>query len=428
MWALTVPAAWTESAKQLMRQAAVLAGIVSHPRSRNLALLYEPEAAAMAIIKHQVQPLPFAEGKTFVVVDAGGGTVDITAHEVLRQDGQLALSELTHSVGVMAGSTNIDEKFQQHVRDLFGPEDFDNWMLQHPQMFSKIKHKAWEAAKKNFDGTKGIALDIPGRMVTSLPYGVLERLEAQGCVDDEIVVSVELMKAWFDTVIDDIIRAVEDTLARVSDTGNTVDYMLIVGGFGGSPYLIAKLREAFSNQVGEVVCPGVPSQAVLKGAVLYAQSPSTVYARRSKFAYGVKCMTAWHMGMEREKMYTESTTQTRLCKDHFDCMVQYDQLVEHDQVVEHTFTATGKPDSRFQSMVPVRIYACSNNTDSCTTDASMRQIATMMLTITDPTKVDPPEDYKIKVSFSFGSAEFHVVAKDPYTGEEIETDVVFIAS
>lgn len=58
----------------------------------------------------------------------------------------------------------------------------------------------------------------------------------------------------------------------------------------------------------------------------------------------------------------------------------------------------------------------------------MRQIATMMLTITDPTKVDPPEDYKIKVSFSFGSTEFHVAAKDPHTGEEIETDVVFIAS
>lgn len=49
---------------------------------RNLILLYEPEAAAMAIIKQQVPPLPFTEGSTFVVVDAGGGTVDITAHEV----------------------------------------------------------------------------------------------------------------------------------------------------------------------------------------------------------------------------------------------------------------------------------------------------------------------------------------------------------
>ena len=36
----------------------------------------------MAVIKHQMQPIPFVEGNTFVVVDAGGGTVDITTHEV----------------------------------------------------------------------------------------------------------------------------------------------------------------------------------------------------------------------------------------------------------------------------------------------------------------------------------------------------------
>ena len=78
--------------------------------------------------------------------------------QVLRQDGQLALSEMTHSVGIMAGSTNIDDKFQQHVRDIFGPEDFDDWIWQHPHMFSKIKHKAWETAKKTFDGTLRVLL------------------------------------------------------------------------------------------------------------------------------------------------------------------------------------------------------------------------------------------------------------------------------
>lgn len=45
--------------------------------------LHEPEAAAMASIKHQMHPVPFAEGNTFAVVDAGGGTVDITTHQVL---------------------------------------------------------------------------------------------------------------------------------------------------------------------------------------------------------------------------------------------------------------------------------------------------------------------------------------------------------
>ena len=47
-------------------------------------LLHEPEAAAMASINDQVHDVPFTEGQTFLVVDAGGGTVDITTHEVPR--------------------------------------------------------------------------------------------------------------------------------------------------------------------------------------------------------------------------------------------------------------------------------------------------------------------------------------------------------
>ena len=89
--------------------------------------------------------------------------------QVIRQHGQLALSELTHGVGLMAGSTSIDDRFQQYVRDLFGPANFDTWIAQHPQMFSKIKTKAWEDAKKAFDGTRNIVIDIPGRVLTSLP-------------------------------------------------------------------------------------------------------------------------------------------------------------------------------------------------------------------------------------------------------------------
>ena len=45
-------------------------------------LLHEPEAAAMACLKQQMHPVPFVEGNTFAVVDAGGGTVDITTHQV----------------------------------------------------------------------------------------------------------------------------------------------------------------------------------------------------------------------------------------------------------------------------------------------------------------------------------------------------------
>lgn len=97
---------------------------------------------------------------------------------------------------------------------------------------------------------------------------MVERLEDQGCFD-ELVVSLEDMQGWFDIIVNEILQAVRKSLDRVATTGNTVDYMLVVGGFGASPYLIAKLRGAFGEEVQEVVCPGVPSQAVLKGGMLY---------------------------------------------------------------------------------------------------------------------------------------------------------------
>ena len=87
---------------------------------------------------------------------------------MIRSDGQLALSELTHRVGIMAGSTSIDDMFQQHVRDLFGPAEFDAWLIEHPHLFSKMKHQAWEDAKKMFDDSRDIVIDMSARVMFSL--------------------------------------------------------------------------------------------------------------------------------------------------------------------------------------------------------------------------------------------------------------------
>ena len=49
---------------------------------RNLVMVYESEATAVAVVKQHLRVCPVAEGKTFIVVDAGAGTVDITSHQV----------------------------------------------------------------------------------------------------------------------------------------------------------------------------------------------------------------------------------------------------------------------------------------------------------------------------------------------------------
>ena len=45
-------------------------------------LVHEPEAAAVAVVSNLQNPVPLQEHDTLIVIDAGGGTTDITSHKV----------------------------------------------------------------------------------------------------------------------------------------------------------------------------------------------------------------------------------------------------------------------------------------------------------------------------------------------------------
>ena len=69
-YVITVPAIWSDKAKDLTRQAAIAAGI---PRKK-LTLITEPEAAAL-FCASLCQEVDLKEGDRFLICDAGGGTV-----------------------------------------------------------------------------------------------------------------------------------------------------------------------------------------------------------------------------------------------------------------------------------------------------------------------------------------------------------------
>ncbi len=62
-----------------------------------------------------------------MVVDCGGGTVDITVHEVEDQLG--TLKELHKATGGACGSVNIDIAFEKLLVDIFGQEYIDEYKV-----------------------------------------------------------------------------------------------------------------------------------------------------------------------------------------------------------------------------------------------------------------------------------------------------------
>ncbi|XP_052083294.1 heat shock 70 kDa protein 12B-like isoform X6 [Mytilus californianus] len=120
-WVLTVPAIWTDAAKQFMRKSAEKAGIPDE----NLLLALEPEAASIYCQYLPTDKLNGADegfsmaevGPQYMIIDVGGGTVDVTAHEK-QQDGKL--KELCKAIGDACGGTSIDNEFFQLMVKIFG--------------------------------------------------------------------------------------------------------------------------------------------------------------------------------------------------------------------------------------------------------------------------------------------------------------------
>merc|ERR1719385_283942 len=88
-WLLTVPAIWSDRAKWKMERWALKAGLISDKIIEHLRIVYEPDCASISCqyeaadeVKESGGDELFGAGERYVLIDAGGGTVDIACHQV----------------------------------------------------------------------------------------------------------------------------------------------------------------------------------------------------------------------------------------------------------------------------------------------------------------------------------------------------------
>lgn len=121
-WVVTIPAIYDDFAKRFTRLAAHKAGIISTVDSSSVQLCLEPEAACLAMTPKDAPHLARA-GDKIMILDCGGGTVDIATHEVLFMN-PLRLKELLPPTGGAWGSTCVDDEFRNFCMAFFGEGEY----------------------------------------------------------------------------------------------------------------------------------------------------------------------------------------------------------------------------------------------------------------------------------------------------------------
>lgn len=275
----TVPAIWSDKAKDLTIKAARFAGI--HP----VTLIKEPEAAALYTMYALDNALQV--GDAFVVCDAGGGTVDLISYEVTSITPKLQLKELVTGTGGMAGSLGLNKRFNEALKDIIGE---DEW--------SRLRtHKAFFHAEKQFD--REVKKAFRGRdseeYFINFPMANLDDDPENGLEMNCWRLTGTTLKKIFAPLINDIIRLVDHQVKSVqlARPGKPVSGIFLVGGFGSSQYLKGCIQKEYPNI--QVMQPNDAWAAIVKGAAL-SRLPreAKVVSIKSTRHYGVEVLEVWN--------------------------------------------------------------------------------------------------------------------------------------
>ncbi|KAL7276607.1 hypothetical protein RUND412_000411 [Rhizina undulata] len=296
---LTVPAVWSDSAKALTMKAAKNAGFGEHETDFNL--IGEPEAAA-AYSLHAIQPSILKIGDTFVVCDAGGGTVDLVSYKIDRLN-PLAVSEVVAGSGGLCGSVFVNEMFEEHIRKLLGNNTINNMK----PVAKREMMRQWED-KVKFTFADAGNVEYFDVYIPGVPDDEEKGLEA-----GFLSLSRKDVKNIFDPVIDRIVALVAEQILKVRNKGANVSAVLLVGGFGASEYLEKRLSEQkfFGGKV-QVMRPMNAWTAITRGALIRGLDGSFVRDQIARRHYGVGFREEYVAGKRgKEKYRTWDSTQEK---------------------------------------------------------------------------------------------------------------------
>ena len=201
----------------------------------------------------------------------------------------MRLDEITVPSGGPWGSTFVDLRFEDFVRDLVGAKVFSS--AKETSYWIELL-ESWEQVKLSQtadDSTRTInlaplleVLDEGTRLSTLVEtYNTNHRASLKMRGRSTVIMSADFVRAFFRSTFTKITSHCETLIEE-----NRVDHIFLVGGFAESELLQALVKSHFASSSCKVVVPVRPGLAVLRGAVLFGMNQDVFASRRARFTYG----------------------------------------------------------------------------------------------------------------------------------------------
>ncbi|OWF52452.1 heat shock 70 kDa protein 12A-like [Mizuhopecten yessoensis] len=426
-WILTVPAIWTEPGKQFMRKAAEQAGI----SPTHLKLVLEPEAAAIYCTNLPIDKIcadgenmtVFQKGTKYMVLDAGGGTIDITVQEV--QSGGV-LKELYKANGGDWGGTSVDQQFEELLQDIVGKDLFQDFK-QNEILDALNLYRNFEMKKRT------IQQETDGSVTITVPP-VLQKLSKTGkkggdpntgsnkkhgnvsWVRDKLQIPDKLARDLFSKSIDAIISHVKNIFSKPEVKGTSI--ILMVGGYSECELLQHAIKTAFSDK--KIIVPYEAGLSILKGAVINGHVPNIITTRVCRFTYGVACNRTFREGKDKEEYRVKGAKGDSRCVNGFKVYACTETSVELGTAVNKYAFHVSSP---HETGIDLPVYASEEPDPDYVTNEKCQKLGMLRIEMPDISK---GIHRSVEVEMIFGGTELEVRAVDSSTKKITQASFNFV--
>ncbi|KAG9298802.1 hypothetical protein G9A89_015823 [Geosiphon pyriformis] len=402
---LALPTEYEETARAVMRQCAYEAHLITSLDSNQLEFTTEPEAAAIYCID-TLKENNLSVGSTYMVVDCGGGTIDLTVR-TLQNDN--TLDEVTESSGDFCGSTYIDREFKKHLIQKVGAEAVRLLEEKHYAQMQYLVQQFCTEVKFRFDGNpktwKTKEIDLEEVCPVLMQYVKGDALKKMEKAEWLIKLDFAVVKEFFDKVIGKILRLVRQQLKNANKKCSAI---FVVGGFGESKYLILRLHQEFDKIVPLISVPTNPITSVVRGAVLYGLNMNVIQTRVLRKTFG--CDLAADFDQDKhppERKYLEKYIKI------FQPLASRGKIVKVDQ----KFSIPTQPLFPHQTEVLYKIYTTHKYDPKYCDEDGMTLLGKLDVELPD---VHLGKDRPVEFSLTFGTLEIKARAHNITTGQIVE--------
>ncbi|CUA77246.1 Heat shock 70 kDa protein 12B [Homo sapiens] [Rhizoctonia solani] len=285
------PNGWGIREQAFLRTAATNAGLVTNATAAScIRFVTEAEASVHFCIYHTNLGSRLRPGMNFAVCDAGGSTVDTTTYrQVNSTRSPLELEEARASACVQAGAIFVNAAAEQFVKRTLSEaglhqEDVEDYTKRGIQDFEK-------SLKRQFSGgTETKTIEV-GMSRLNLPRIGIRR--------GHMGLEGAKVRQFFDICVNEITASVDQQLE-----GLDVSHILLVGGFGESPYLRSVFKDRYERRGCQItITNDSSSKAVADGAIIWSTA-SNVSGRAPRCSFGIETsvrfnsVNADHQGRE----------------------------------------------------------------------------------------------------------------------------------